>query len=55
MSVTIFVFVGYLLFVAFSSTPFDLGILCTLLLISLFIDLFGVCIDYFGGLNNVNS
>ncbi len=55
MSVTIFVFIGYLLFVAFSPTPFNLGILCTLLLISLFIDLFSTCIEYFGGIKNVNS
>ncbi len=55
MSVTIFVFIGYLLFVAFTPTPFNLGFYCTLLLISLFVDLFSVGIQFLGGFKNVYS
>jgi len=44
-----------LLFVALAPTPFDLRLLCTLLLISWFVDLFSIGIQYLGGIKNVNS
>ena len=55
MSATMFVFIGYLVFIAFSPVVFDLGFYCTLILIALFVDLFWVCTRYLGGIKNVNS
>jgi len=55
MSATVFVFIGYLLFVAFSPIPFDLGFLSTLLLIGLFVDLFWLAFEYVRRGNRVNS
>lgn len=45
MSATMFVFIGYLLFVAFTPFPFNVGFFLILVLFALFVDLFNLVIE----------
>ncbi len=55
MSITMFVFVGYLFVILLTPLSFNLGTLLTFLVLSIFVDLFNIILQYYGGNRNEYS